>query len=139
MSDLRSCGFLIFRREPELSLLLMEHKNRLDLPKGHVDSGETDRQCALRELQEETGITVNDIQIDPDFIYQDQYEVCYKRTGNQPQQKTLLIYLAELVKPVELAITEHQGYHWLPWKPPHQLQEYTIDPLLSQLQTHWEQ
>ncbi len=30
------------------SFLLMKHRNRYDLPKGHVDSGETEMQTALR-------------------------------------------------------------------------------------------
>ncbi|MEL7161300.1 MAG: NUDIX domain-containing protein, partial [Bacteroidota bacterium] len=31
-------------------------RNRWDLPKGHVDPGETNLECALRELEEETGV-----------------------------------------------------------------------------------
>ena len=59
MSDkpvLTSCGFLIARQQFDLELLIMEHADRLDLPKGHVDPGETQMQCALRELEEETGL-----------------------------------------------------------------------------------
>lgn len=37
-----------------------------DLPKGHVDEGETELQCTLRELYEETGISADDIEIDTD-------------------------------------------------------------------------
>jgi 8-oxo-dGTP pyrophosphatase MutT (NUDIX family) len=53
-----SCGFLILRGQPVDSFLLMKHPRRWDLPKGHLDEGETELQCALRELQEETGISV---------------------------------------------------------------------------------
>lgn len=31
--------------------------NRWGLPKGHVDSGESDAECAVREIAEETGVT----------------------------------------------------------------------------------
>ena len=55
MHKLMSCGVLVFRREPELSFLLLRQPHRLDLPKGHVEDGETEMQCALRELAEETG------------------------------------------------------------------------------------
>ena len=46
-----SCGFLILRGQPIDSFLLMKHPRRWDLPKGHLDEGETELQCALRELR----------------------------------------------------------------------------------------
>ncbi len=41
---------------------LMIHRNgRWDLPKGHLEIGETLEQCAVREVEEETGIKVDQI------------------------------------------------------------------------------
>ena len=65
-----SCGFLIVRGQPIDSFLLMQHVRRWDLPKGHVDEGESEMQCALRELQEETAITAADVEVDPEFQFQ---------------------------------------------------------------------
>lgn len=36
--------------------LMIYRNNRWDLPKGHVDSGESDEECAVREIAEETGV-----------------------------------------------------------------------------------
>jgi len=36
--------------------LFIEKKGRLDLPKGHIESGEKPEDCALREVSEECGI-----------------------------------------------------------------------------------
>jgi 8-oxo-dGTP pyrophosphatase MutT (NUDIX family) len=36
--------------------LFIEKKGRLDLPKGHIESGEETETCALREVTEECGI-----------------------------------------------------------------------------------
>ena len=36
--------------------LMIYRNNRWDLPKGHLETGETLAQCALREVKEETGI-----------------------------------------------------------------------------------
>lgn len=37
-------------------LLLIELRNRWDLPKGHIEAGESESVAALREVQEETGV-----------------------------------------------------------------------------------
>lgn len=137
MAKIKSCGFLIFKDDPKPSFLLMRHPNRWDLPKGHVDDGESNRECALRELEEETGITSDDIEIDPDFKFKLKYKVNYKRHGNVPKKKKLIIYLAKLIRPVDIELTEHEGFEWVEWNPPHKIQSKTIDPLLKQLAEHW--
>lgn len=132
-----SCGFLIVRGEPLSEFLLMKHPTRWDLPKGHVDPGETELQCALRELEEETSIQPADIQIDKDFLFESRYLVNQKRYGGKGIiEKTLKIFLARLLYPVDILVTEHDGYRWFEWQPPHQIQELTIDPLLSAVNEH---
>jgi len=132
-----SCGFLIVRGDPIESFLLMKHSRRWDLPKGHVDEGETELQCALRELREETGIVADDIEIDPTFIYENRYMVNQKRYGGKGFiEKKLLVYLARLKNPVRITVTEHDGYRWFSWNPPHRIQDLTIDSLLETLERH---
>jgi len=41
--------------------LFIEKKGKLDLPKGHIEPGEEPEACALREVQEECGITGHSI------------------------------------------------------------------------------
>lgn len=132
-----SCGFLIVRGNPIESFLLMKHSRRWDLPKGHVDEGETELQCALRELREETGIVAEDIEIDPTFSYENRYMVNQKRYGGKGLvEKKLLVYLARLKNPVKITVTEHDGYRWFSWNPPHRIQDLTIDSLLETLERH---
>lgn len=133
----RACGFLIVKGNPIESFLLMKHPKRWDLPKGHVDDGETDMECAIRELEEETGITADDITVDPAFRYQLQYEVHYKRKfGGSDALKTVVYFLARLERDVKLNLTEHGDAKWFPWKPPHDIQEQTINPLLAAVAQH---
>lgn len=131
MKESRACGFLIIREEKQREFLLMKHKDRWDLPKGHVDSGESDMQCALRELEEETGITSHDIEIYDGFRFTTNYLVRKKRFGKAPVNKTVVIYLATLVRERPIVITEHLDFRWFPWDPPHHIQAKTIDPLLE--------
>ena len=112
----------------------MKHPKRWDMPKGHVDEGESNRECALRELQEETGIEEKHLRIIDGFKYKDRYVVENKRSK---KRKTLIMYLAELVEDVEIVPTEHEGYEWVAWDPPHSIKEKTIDPLLAELAQWW--
>jgi 8-oxo-dGTP pyrophosphatase MutT (NUDIX family) len=143
MEKVHSCGYLIYRDDTskqgkaKRKFLLMRHADRWDLPKGHVDPGEKKKQCALRELEEETGIAVGDIKVDSLFKFKEKYIVSYKRDNKPKKRKTLTIYLAELIRPVDIVVTEHIGYQWIQWQPPHKIQKNTIDPLLKQLADHW--
>jgi bis(5'-nucleosidyl)-tetraphosphatase len=130
MPEVKSCGVLIIRGRPVREFLLMRHADRWDLPKGHVDLGETEVQCALRELHEETGIEAADVRLIDGFRFESHYPVRAKKSGKL-YDKTLVIFLGELQRDVPIAVTEHQGFAWFPWQPPHRIQAWTIDPLLT--------
>jgi len=131
---IRSCGFIIFRDQPT-EFLLMEHTNRLDLPKGHVEKGETDMECALRELSEETGFPAAAIEVDPDFRFTNVYQI--RRRSGKMADKELVVFLGRLKEGGrEVLVTEHIGYRWVPWSPPHSIQQQTIDPLLAAVAEH---
>ena len=58
----KSCGALVYRNNEEgrLELLLLKHRygGHWSFPKGHVEQGENEFQTALREVKEETGLTI---------------------------------------------------------------------------------
>ena len=133
-----SSGFLLFRKQKKLQFLLMKHSKRWDLPKGHLDPGETKKQAAIRELSEETGLNATDVWFDPMFVYENQYWVSYKRNGGKKQLKELTIYLGMLVEDKPILTTEHEGYAWVDWQPPHCIQAETIDPLLAKVEIYFQ-
>jgi len=133
----RACGVLVVRGRPIESFLLMRHPTRWDLPKGHVEPGENDLDCALREMEEETGITAADVEIDPRFRFTTQYTVNYKRKfGGRTALKTVVIFLGRLVRDVQIETSEHEDCQWFDWNPPHAIQEQTIDSLLREVEDH---
>ena len=138
LPQVRACGVLVMTDSPK-RFLLMRHKDRWDLPKGHIDPGETDVECALREMNEETGIPLDAVELDPFFRFEHQYEVREARSGEELRLKTLVIFLARLTRDVRIDVTEHPGYQWFEWRPPHQVQLQTIDPLLACLARYLEQ
>ena len=137
MRPVKSCGVIVFRRQPEISFLLMKHSHRFDLPKGHVEPGETEIECALREMWEETGIAAEQVALDPTFRYEEVYYPIEPRFGSERVEKTLVIFLGWVDKVDEIVVTEHGGHEWRAWNPPHSIQKFTINPLLAAVQGHF--
>jgi bis(5'-nucleosidyl)-tetraphosphatase len=133
MRELNVCGVLVVRGDPIEAFLLLNRPGQYDIPKGHVDPGESEVECALRELQEETAITPRDIDLDTRFRFTASIEVESRKFNNEICRKSLVIFLGRLLRDVAIVPTEHSGYEWRPWSPPHQVQEKMIDPLLASL------
>lgn len=58
----KSCGAVIFfENQGSAEILLIKHVNggHWSFPKGHVENDETEQQTALREIGEETGLSVS--------------------------------------------------------------------------------
>ena len=72
MRYIKSCGFIVYKAENNENyyLIIKSHNGDVGFPKGHMESGESELQTAIRELKEETGIDVDTIH---DFRYQIEY------------------------------------------------------------------
>lgn len=59
----KCCGFVVFRMNngQRQYLLIFQSNNVWSFPKGHVEEGESELETAIRELREETDLTVNKI------------------------------------------------------------------------------
>lgn len=68
---------VVYKEEGENKFLLLHQKPQFEgdinwtFPKGHSEEGETAKECALRELFEETGI--KDIELVEDFLAREEY------------------------------------------------------------------
>lgn len=127
---IRAAGVLLLTRDEPREFLLMRHPDRWDLPKGHCEPGETFRETALRELQEETGIDRRLLELDEEFVFELEYPVHYPGQP-RPVAKRVRYFLGTVAGKPTLQLTEHSGYEWFRWDPPHQIQSQTIDPLLN--------
>ena len=55
----KSCGIVVFLNQEETKVLLVHHRlGHWGIPKGHRKLGESEKETALREVFEETGVEV---------------------------------------------------------------------------------
>lgn len=128
------------RSQPQLSfLLLIKPPSRYDLPKGHIECGEDELTCALRELYEETGIEASTLHLDKAFRFTTTYQTRSQRFNNATVEKTVVMFLGWLKQEVNVTLSEHGSYTWMEWNPPHAIQKKTIDPLLGELEQYFQQ
>lgn len=108
----RAAGFVLVRsapRGPEYLLLTNKNRGELGLPKGHTEDGEDDLATALRETEEETGLT--DITPEPCF----RRELAYPATRKgRVYEKTVVYLLAHLRSGRVRLSPEHSEFRWLP-------------------------
>mgnify|MGYP003967645519 FL=1 len=110
MIEETSAGIVLFRKEGSKKLFLLLHypSGHWDFVKGKMEQGESTHQTAIREAQEETGIT--------DIIFVENFEEWieynFKYQGELVQKK-VVFFLAE-TKTKEIKIShEHSGYTWM--------------------------
>ncbi len=102
-----SVGFIIYNNEHQFLLLQKVIDNHWDFPKGHFNLGETEElQVALRELEEETEITLNEIKIADSFRHE--------HTFSNPNgvQRKIVLFLAKCNKDPILS-KEHREFIWV--------------------------
>lgn len=105
-----ACGFVLIRElEGAIQYLLLTNRERREpgLPKGHAEADEAELTTALRETEEETGLT--DLAVAERFRRELVYPAARKGTT---YEKTVVYFLARLESgEVELS-EEHSAYEW---------------------------
>ena len=77
MEYIKSCGVIVYKRINDINyfLLIKSINNDIGFPKGHLEYGETELETAIRELKEETNVSVD---IDEGFKKQIEYKLSDK-------------------------------------------------------------
>ncbi len=114
---------LVVVHTPELDVLLLERADRAGFWQsvtGSQDEGETLRQTAVRELEEETGLDAAQHEL-ADWRKQNVYEI-YRRWRSRyaPGITHNTEHVFGLLVPRRLEVTlaprEHLRYEWMPWQ-----------------------
>ncbi|MFA4983094.1 MAG: NUDIX domain-containing protein [Candidatus Micrarchaeia archaeon] len=114
----KSCGAVVFREVAGKNgavspryLVLHYAAGHWDLPKGHVEAGESEEETARREIQEETGIA------ELGFLAGFRETVLYSyrnELGNVTEKEAVFFLAKTAEKGVKLS-DEHTGALWLPF------------------------
>ena len=119
MAKEKSAGAIIVRIEREEPVYLLLHypksrgakKEYWDLPKGHVEQGETEEQTVRREVREETGL--GDIKLFKGFREEIHY---WFQVGKKKISKTVVFYAGKTGEKDVTISAEHVGFIWLPYE-----------------------
>lgn len=108
-----SCGTVVFiKKDAKVNFLLLQYEaGHWDFVKGNVESGESEKDTVIRELQEETGI------VDAKFIedFREKIEYFYRRQGTTIHKEVIFFLIETHTESVKISY-EHVGYIWLNYK-----------------------
>ncbi len=109
----RSAGVLLFRDDEVRKYLLLHYPaGHWDYPKGHIEENETEKDAAVRELREETGVKEDEFELIPGF--KETIDYFYKKMG-ELSHKQVIYLLGQTDKERVRISREHQGHTWLPY------------------------
>jgi 8-oxo-dGTP pyrophosphatase MutT (NUDIX family) len=92
-------------------LLLHYLSGHWDLPKGHLEAGETPQDAAVRETKEETGLEVT---LDNNFEHALSYH--FKDRNGKLIEKSVIFFTAQSKKTHVTLSREHIDYVWLTYE-----------------------
>ncbi len=106
--DERSAGFILCKKNGERKYLLLHGSDYWNFPKGKLESRESEIDAAVRELEEETGITK--IKIVDGFTFSYDYTF---NAGSLKIKKLVKMYLAYYLNGDVVLSREHKRFKWL--------------------------
>jgi 8-oxo-dGTP pyrophosphatase MutT (NUDIX family) len=112
MPQEKSCGAVVFRENSKVEYLLLHYEaGHWDFVKGNVEPNESEKDTAMRELKEETGI------LEAHFIedFRDTINYFYKRGGKTIYKEVIFFLIQTKDSRVKLS-SEHIGYEWLDYQ-----------------------
>ena len=106
----RSAGIVLYREDSGKKLFLLLHypSGHWDFVKGRIEKGEQEKEAAIREAREETGIT------DVEFIdgFEEKIHYTYQYDGKQVKKE--VIFFLGKTKTSNVTISdEHLDHVWL--------------------------
>lgn len=116
-----SAGVIVFHRDSDgcrfLLLLSKLTKRPLwEFPKGGVDEGETLIQAAIRELEEETGLSSDQVRIVDGFEHKEDYRFTSGKEEDRIFVRKAVTYFLAEASHTDIRLSAHEAsdFVWLP-------------------------
>ncbi len=105
------CAGIIVISYAERKILVIQHpEGHWGFPKGHIEFGESKLEAAIRELREETGVTINFFLNTKKYSFNMRY-ICME--NGEMIEKEIVFYLGVTCN-VHVDLAEHlKGYKWI--------------------------
>lgn len=127
----RSCGVIPYRKTEDgiRYLLLLQTNGFWSFPKGHIEPFESEQETALRELQEETGLSA---------VLQVNFRemVTYPMSGGKTKQ--VVVFPGEVSGDLTLQKTEAVASRWVTAGEAKELLHPDFSPVIDRVQTFLE-
>ncbi|MEM4245003.1 MAG: NUDIX domain-containing protein [Candidatus Nanoarchaeia archaeon] len=104
----RSCGAVVFKKNHDIRYLLLNNRGKWAFPKGLKEKEESDKETAMREVKEETGL--KDLKLIDGFVYDSKF--FYKWEGELVNKHATFFLFQAFDDDVKLSF-EHEGYRWV--------------------------
>jgi len=107
-----SAGGIVYKQDNGIQMLLiLDSYGKWAFPKGHIESGENIMNTALREVSEETGISIRDLKIVKNLGKTD----FWFTLNNEKIHKYMHLYLMEAKKDVMLVPQAEEKINKAKW------------------------
>ncbi len=109
----KSCGVIIYCGDKERDYLLLKYDyGHWGFVKGKIEKSEKEKDAAVRETQEETGINKGELSFVPNF--KETISYVYNKAG-KTISKQVIFFLAKTQQYHIKLSYEHKDYAWLPY------------------------
>lgn len=110
----KSCGGIVIREDGKVAIVKHSGRHGIRLfPKGHIENGESEEACAVREIREEAGIS--DIEIIKKLGSYERYRMDENGEYDKGNLKEIVIFLAKTNQKDLLPATDPfiEGMEWV--------------------------
>lgn len=117
-----SAGFVVFfeNENKNIEYLLLNYpRGYWDFPKGKLEQGESNLEAAIRELKEETGLEVEQIE-----GFEHTIKYFFKNQIGEPVDKQVIFFLGKSKTKDVIISYEHKDFEWFTYNEAYELVTY---------------